>query len=92
MKENASRLLFVLVSVGAVPDGHRIDPPHVTLLAVPSAVKIRVKPIDLLAVAGVLVMLNVVIAAFSDTVNICAALRSSVRVPAEIVGLLVGSL
>jgi hypothetical protein len=92
MNENASFLLFVLVSVGAVPEGHSMEAPHVTLRAVPSAVKISVKPIARLAVAGVFDIVNVVIAAFSDTVNICAALKSRVRVPPEIVGLLVGSL
>jgi hypothetical protein len=52
----------------------------------------RVKPIDLLAVAGVLLIVNVVTFALRLTVNTCAAERSRVSVPADIAGALVVSL
>jgi hypothetical protein len=91
-KVNTSIFPFVLVSVGGDADAHFTDPGHVIVLAVPSAVKIKVNAIDLLAVAGVFEIVKVVTLAFKATVNTCATLKSRVKVFVVIVGLLVGSL
>ena len=63
-----------------------MDAGQVTALAVPSAVKIKVNdPPEPLA--GGLLMVRVVMAAFKLTVKIFDVSRLSVSVPAEIVGL-----
>lgn len=72
--------------VGAVPPAHLMDAGQVTARAVPSAVKINVNdPPEPLA--GGLLMVRVVMAAFKLTVKIFDVSRFSVSVPAEIVGL-----
>ena len=76
----------MLVSVGAEPLGHLIAAPQVTALAVPSAVRIRVN-VPPEPLAGGLLMVKVVIAAFRLTVKMLEVTRSSVKVPAEMVGL-----
>lgn len=75
---------LVLVKVGAVPPDHLIAAPHVTALAVPSAVSSRVKLAAELA--GVLLIVRVVIAALSETAKKLLPERSKVSVPLEIVG------
>ena len=81
-----STLPDVEVIVGAVPPAHLMDAGQVTARAVPSAVKIKVnEPPEPLA--GGLLMVNVVIAAFKLTVKIFDVSRLSVSVPEEIVGL-----
>jgi hypothetical protein len=80
-----SVLLRVDVNVGAVPPGHLKLPGHVTDLAVPSAVNVSINdPVE--PEVGILEIVNVVIAALSDTSNIVAVCRSKVSVPAEMVG------
>ena len=61
-----STFALVLVSVGAVPPAHFIAAPQVTALAVPSAVNASVIP-KAFPVVGMLLMVSVVIAAFSET-------------------------
>ena len=80
-----STLALVLVSVGAVPPLHLIAAPHVTALAVPSQVKARVIP-KAFPVVGMLLMVNVVIAAFNETANTLPSEQFSVSVPDEIAG------
>jgi hypothetical protein len=76
----------VLVKVGPVPLGHLTDPGHVIVLAVPSAVRIKVNPCTELALDSVLLIVRVEMLEFRDTVNTCAAFRSSVRELDDIVG------
>jgi hypothetical protein len=78
------------VSVGAVPPDHLMAAPQVTALAVPSAVNSSVKLAAELA--GVLLMVRVVIAAFKLTAKKLLPDRSRVRVPLEIVGAVLVSL
>jgi hypothetical protein len=67
VRQKISTLLLVLVSVGAVPpEAHLIAAPHVTARAVPSIVNARVIP-KAEPVVGMLLMVSVVIAAFSET-------------------------
>jgi len=73
-KVNISFFPFVLVMVGATPPDHFTAEPHVTPRAVPSAVKIRLNPMERFAVAGVLEMVKVLIGEFRVTPNTCAAL------------------
>ena len=84
-----STLPIADVITGAVPPAHLITPEdsvQLTDLGVPSAVKIKVnEPPEPLA--GGLLMVRVVIAAFKLTVKIFDVSRFSVSVPAEIVGL-----
>ena len=81
-----STLPEVDVIVGAVPPAHLIDAGQVTDLGVPSAVNISVnEPPEPLA--GALLMVSVVMAAFKLTVKIFDVSRLSTSVPAEIVGL-----
>jgi hypothetical protein len=88
---NESTLPDVDVIVGAVPPAHLMDAGQVTALAVPSAVRISVnEPPEPLA--GGLLMVSVVMAAFKLTVKILDVSRLSVSVPAEIVGLETDSL
>jgi len=61
-----STLLLVLVKVGAVPPAHFTAAGHVTARAVPSAVNARVIP-KAEPVVGMLLIVNVVIAAFKLT-------------------------
>ncbi len=87
MKVNMSLLPLVDVSVGAAPPDHLNDGEgQVTLLGVPSAVKINTKFIAFEAVADTFVSVNVVIGEFSDTSNIVALAKSNVRVFDDIVG------
>ena len=60
-----STLLFVDVSVGAVPPLHFTAAGHVTARAVPSIVNARVIP-KAFPVVGIFEIVNVVIAAFRD--------------------------
>jgi hypothetical protein len=88
---NESTLPDVDVIVGAVPPAHLMDAGQVTARAVPSAVRISVnEPPEPLA--GGLLMVMVVMAAFKLTVKIFDVSRLSVSVPAEIVGLETDSL
>ena len=64
LSTNISTLFKVLVSVGAVPPDHFTDAGQVTALAVPSAVKAKVKPY---APVGILLKVILVIAAFKLT-------------------------
>jgi hypothetical protein len=68
-KLNTSILPLVLVRVGGEADAHFTEPGQVIVLAVPSAVKIKVNAIDLLDVAGVFEIVRVVTLEFNDTVN-----------------------
>jgi hypothetical protein len=92
MKEKMSRLLLVLVREGGSLFAHLTSGGHVTVLAVPSAVNIRVNPIARFEVDGVLEMVSVVMFALRETLNTCAEERSSVRVLVLMLGLLVVSL
>ena len=85
MNPKTSFLPFVLVRVGAVPPAHTIEPPHVIVRGVPSAVSISTNE-PALFVAGGLVIVNVVMFAFKATSNTLPLTRFSVKVPAEIVG------
>jgi hypothetical protein len=71
---------------GAKPPIHFILAGQVTALAVPSAVKIKVN-VPPLPLAGGLLIVKVVIAAFSETAKMLDVSRFSTSVPAEIVGL-----
>lgn len=66
--------------VGAVPPAHLNDEGHATVLGVPSAVKITVKPMAIPDVAGVFEIVKVVTFAFSVQAKMLDALRSSVSV------------
>lgn len=88
MNVNTSRLLSVDVTEGAVLPGHLNDAGQATVLKVPSAVKTSTKLTALLAVEGTFDNVRVVMFALSDTSNIILLAKSSVSVPAEIVGLL----
>ena len=85
--DRISFLPLVEVKAGGSLFAHFTAEPHVTVRAVPSAVKIRVNPIERFAVAGVFEMVNVVMLAFRDTVNTCAVLKSRVSTFAEMLGL-----
>ena len=85
MNPKTSFLPFVLVRVGAVPPAHTIEPPHVIVLGVPSAVNIITNE-PALFVAGGLEIVKVVMFAFKATSNTLPFTRLSVSVPAEIVG------
>jgi hypothetical protein len=76
-KLKTSFLLLVLVRVGAVFAGHFTLAGQVTLRAVPSAVKIKEKPI--LAPDGGLDNVNVVILAFNEHVNKLPLFNGSVK-------------
>lgn len=91
MKLSTSFLLFVLVIVGADPPAHFTLAGQVIVRAVPSAVKITVKPTAVLLSAGVFEIVSVVMLALRLTKNTCDVFRFSVSVPLEIVGALVGS-
>ena len=81
-----STLPEVEVIVGAVPPAHLMLAGQVTARAVPSAVNIKVnEPPEPLA--GGLLMVRVVMAAFKLTVKMFDVSRFSTSVPAEIVGL-----
>ena len=80
-----STLLFVDVSVGAVPPAHFTAAGHVTARAVPSQVKARVKP-KAFPVVGIFEIVNVVIAAFKLTANTLPSEQFKVSVPLEIAG------
>ena len=82
---NISTFALVLVSVGAVPPLHLIAAPQVTALAVPSIVNARVKP-NAFPVVGILEIVSVVIAAFSETANTLPSEQFKVSVPLEIAG------
>ena len=85
VKTKMSTLALVLVKVGAVPPLHLIAAPQVTALAVPSIVNASVIP-NAFPVVGMLLMVNVVIAAFKLTANTLPSEQFSVSVPLEIVG------
>ena len=80
-----STFALVLVKVGEVPPLHLIAAPQVTALAVPSIVNASVIP-KAEPVVGMLLMVNVVIAAFNETANTLPSEQFSVSVPLEIVG------
>ena len=81
-----STLPEVEVIVGAVPPAHLMDAGQVTARAVPSAANISVnEPPEPLA--GGLLMVRVVMAAFKLTVKIFDVSRFKTSVPDEIVGL-----
>ena len=80
-----STLALVEVSVGAVPPLHFTAAGQVTARAVPSAVKARVIP-NAFPVVGMLLMVNVVIAAFKLTANTLPSEQFKVSVPDEIAG------
>ena len=80
-----STLLFVDVSVGAVPPLHLIAAPQVTALAVPSIVNASVIP-KAFPVVGMLEIVSVVIAAFKLTANTLPSEQFKVNVPDEIAG------
>ena len=82
---NMSTLLFVDVSVGAVPPLHLIAAPQVTALAVPSIVNASVIP-KAFPVVGMLEIVSVVIAAFKLTANTLPSEQFKVNVPDEIAG------
>ena len=89
--ERTSFFPFVLVSVGPVPPGHLTAAGHVTVLAVPSIVKISVKALTVFDDESTFEIVSVVMFAFSETSKTCASLRLSVSVPLEIVGAVYGS-
>jgi hypothetical protein len=81
-----STLALVLVSVGAVPpEAHFTAAPQVTALAVPSIVNASVIP-KAFPVVGMLLIVNVVIAAFKLTWNTFPKAQFKVSVPVDIVG------
>ena len=84
VKTKMSTLLLVELSVGAEPL-HFTAAGHVTALAVPSQVKAKVIP-KAFPVVGMLLMVNVVIAAFSETANTLPSEQFSVSVPLDIAG------
>jgi hypothetical protein len=92
MNVNMSFFPFVIVVVGVTPPDHFTGDPHVIPLAVPSAVKIRVNPMERFAVAGVLEMVKVLIGEFRVTPNTCAVLKSTVSTLPVILGVAYGSL
>ena len=80
-----STFALVLVKVGEVPALHLIAAPQVTARAVPSIVNTRVIP-NAFPVVGMLEIVSVVIAAFSETANTLPSEQFSVSVPDEIAG------
>jgi hypothetical protein len=80
-----SFLLFVEVSVGVNPEGHKKLAGQVTLLAVPSAVNINTNELDL-PLLCTLEIVKVVMLAFNATSKTVAVFKSKVNVPDEIVG------
>ena len=80
-----STFALVDVKVGAVPPAHFTAAGHVTARAVPSQVKASVIP-KAFPVVGMLLMVNVVIAAFSDTWNTFPSEQFKVSVPLDIDG------
>ena len=80
-----STLVDVDVSVGAVPPLHLIAAGQVIALAVPSAVKAKVKPYAV-PDAGMLLKVIEVIAALSDTWNTFPSAQFKANTPLEIVG------
>ena len=80
-----SFLPFVLVRVGAVPPAHTIEPPHVIVRGVPSAVNIITNE-PALFVAGGLEIVNVVIFELSATSNTLPFAILRVSALATIVG------
>ena len=80
-----STFALVLVKVGEVPPLHLIAAPQVTARAVPSIVNTRVIP-NAFPVVGMLEIVSVVIAAFSETANTLPSEQFSVSVPDEIAG------
>ena len=80
-----STFALVLVKVGAVPPAHFTAAGHVTARAVPSQVKAKVIP-NAFPVVGMLLMVNVVIAAFNETANTLPSEQFSVSVPLDIDG------
>ena len=85
VKTKMSTFALVDVSVGAVPPAHFTAAGHVTALAVPSQTNAKLKP-KAFPVVGMLLMVNVVIAAFSETANTLPSEQFSVSVPLEIAG------
>jgi hypothetical protein len=84
---NISLLFRVEVIVGAVlPADHLKPAGQATVLAVPSAVRIKTKLMALLAVEGTFDKVRVVMLAFSDTSKIMLFARLRVNVAAEMVG------
>jgi hypothetical protein len=80
-----STFALVDVKVGAVPPAHFTAAGQVTALAVPSIVNASVIP-KAFPVVGILEMVSVVIAAFSETWNTLPSAQFSVSVPLDIVG------
>jgi hypothetical protein len=83
LSTNISTLALVLVSVGAVPPDHFTDAGQVIALAVPSAVKAKVKPY---APVGMLLKVIEVIAAFKETANTFPKAQFNASTPLEIAG------
>ena len=75
----------MLVSVGAVPPGHLTAAGHVTVRAVPSALKMSVNE-QALPVPDGLLMVNVVMLALREARNTLPFSMLSVSVPLLIVG------
>ena len=90
--DRISFLPLAEVKAGGSLFAHFTEAGQVMVLAVPSAVNIKLKFCDMLAVAGVLEIVKVVTEALKETVNTLETLKSRTRVPADIEGLLVGSL
>jgi hypothetical protein len=78
-KLKTSFLSLVLVRVGAVFAGHFTLAGQVIVRAVPSAVKIKVKPQLTPLDDGVLLIVNVVILAFNEHVNKLPLFNGSVK-------------
>jgi len=92
MNVNMSVLFAVLVNVGAVPAGHNTDAGHVTDKAVPLAFNSRVR-LPAVPLAGGLLMVNVVMFAFSATgPNMFPFAIFNVKFPLDIVGIVADSL
>ena len=92
MSVKTSVLLAVLVIVGAVPAGHRTEAGHVTVRAVPLALRSKVR-LPAVPLGGGLVIVRLLILAFSDTgPNMFPFAMLSVRLPLAIVGIVATSL
>jgi hypothetical protein len=77
--------VLVLVNVGAVPLGHLTADPHVTTLAVPSAVNASVR-LYAVPVEGTLLNESVVTFSFKLTAKTFPTEQSSVNVPEDMDG------
>lgn len=77
-KLNTSIFPLVAVSVGPLPPGHLTLLGHVMVRAVPSAVSIQLKPIDVLLDDGGFDMVTPVILEFNEVVNKLPLVKFSV--------------